>query len=188
MRKPVKPTSMLGGCGDIHRDGVKRKAFVIPCFLSAANWIQKCSDRAMIFLTSVGLSGFLPVESLNAENRRRMIYAHKVRRETESVFGAFDCPDAGQSTAVRRDSTTPIQALNLMNSRFTLECADLFASRLTSEVGADSEKQIQRAYLLALNRSPSQEESQEAAQVVGEHGIKVLCRALYNCNEFLFFP
>lgn len=37
-----------------------------------------------------------------------MIYAHKVRRERESVFGAFDCPDAGQSTARRRESKTPI--------------------------------------------------------------------------------
>ena len=49
-----------------------------------------------------GLSGFNPVETLTPGNQRRMIYAHKVRREPEAVFGAFDCPDAGQSTAVRR--------------------------------------------------------------------------------------
>ena len=68
-----------------------------------------------------GLSGFNPVETLNPENQRRMVYAHKVRREREAVFDAFDCPDAGQSTALRRESTTPIQALNLLNSRFTLD-------------------------------------------------------------------
>jgi hypothetical protein len=54
-----------------------------------------------------GLSGFNPVETSTPENQRRMIYAHKVRREPEAVFGAFDCPDAGQSTAARRASTTP---------------------------------------------------------------------------------
>ena len=56
-----------------------------------------------------GLSGFTPVESFTGDGLRRMIYAHKVRRESEAVFGAFDCPDAGQSTASRRESTTPIQ-------------------------------------------------------------------------------
>ena len=64
-----------------------------------------------------GLSGFTPVESFTGDGLRRMIYAHKVRREREAVFGAFDCPDAGQSTARRRESTTPIQALNLFNRR-----------------------------------------------------------------------
>ena len=76
-----------------------------------------------------GLSGFDPIETFNADNQRRMIYAHKVRREPETVFGAFDCPDAGQSTARRIESTTPIQALNLFNSIFTLEQSAAFATR-----------------------------------------------------------
>ena len=74
-----------------------------------------------LFNNSGGLSGFQPVESYAGDGLKRMIYAHKVRRESEAVFGAFDCPDAGQSTARRRESTTPVQALNLFNSRFTVE-------------------------------------------------------------------
>ena len=135
-----------------------------------------------------GLSGFKPVEKLTAENQRRMIYAHKVRRETEAVFGAFDCPDAGQSTALRRTSTTPIQALNLFNSRFTLEQSQAFAARLTKEVGADVARQIQRAYQLALGRSATSQELRDATPVVGEHGLATLCRVLFNSNEFLFIP
>ncbi len=77
-----------------------------------------------------GLTGFTPVESFSADGLRRMIYAHKVRREREAVFGAFDCPDAGQSTAHRRESTTPLQALNLFNSRFTLDESEAFAARV----------------------------------------------------------
>jgi hypothetical protein len=135
-----------------------------------------------------GLSGFVPVESLNDENQRRMIYAHKVRRETEAVFGAFDCPDAGQSTALRRDTTTPIQALNLMNSRFTLETSAALAVRVENEVGSDVAAQIDRAYRLTLGRLPSAQERQEAEPAVRQHGLVVLCRALFNCNEFLFIP
>jgi hypothetical protein len=117
-----------------------------------------------------------------------MIYAHKVRREREAVFGAFDCPDAGQSTARRRESTTPIQALNLFNSRFTLEQADAFAARVKAAVGGDPLKQIRRAYELALSRNPTSAEMADARPVVAEHGLPTLCRAIFNSNEFLFMP
>jgi hypothetical protein len=135
-----------------------------------------------------GLSGFKPVESFSGDGLRRMIYAHKVRREREAVFGSFDCPDAGQSAARRRESTTPIQALNLFNSRFTIEESAALAARVKADVGADVTKQIRRAYQLALNRDPSADELREAEPAVREHGLTTLCRALFNSNEFLFLP
>ncbi len=135
-----------------------------------------------------GLSGFDPIESFTPDNQRRMIYAHKVRREPETVFGAFDCPDAGQSTAIRRASTTPIQALNLFNSRFTLAQSEAFASRVKEEMGDDIADQITRAYLLALSREPTAEELRDTLPAVQKNGLTVLCRALFNSNEFLFLP
>ncbi|MCB1204105.1 MAG: PSD1 domain-containing protein [Verrucomicrobiae bacterium] len=135
-----------------------------------------------------GLSGFNPVESPTGEGLRRMIYAHKVRREPEAVFGAFDCPDAGQAVGQRRESTTPIQALNLFNSRFVIEQAEAFAKRVSSEAGEGVEDRIRRAYRLALFRDPSREELADAVPVVAGHGIAVFARALFNSNEFLFVP
>jgi len=135
-----------------------------------------------------GLSGFNPVETLSPENQRRMIYAHKVRRETEAVFGAFDCPDAGQSTAVRRSSTTPIQALNLFNSRFTLDVSTALAKRVEQEAGDDIAAQIDRAFELTLNRLPDDAERADYKPFVEQHGLPTLCRALFNSNEFLFIP
>ncbi|WP_165246455.1 DUF1553 domain-containing protein [Paludisphaera soli] len=135
-----------------------------------------------------GLTGFTPVESFRGDGLRRMIYAHKVRRERDAVFGAFDCPDAGQSAASRRESTTPIQALNLFNSRFTLDQAEALADRLTREVGPDADRQVRRAYQLALSREPSEAEAAEARDVVDRFGAAALGRVLLNCNEFLFLP
>lgn len=135
-----------------------------------------------------GLSGFQPVQTLSSKNQRRMIYAHKVRREPESVFGAFDCPDAGQSTATRRQSTTPIQALNLFNSRFTIDVSSAFAERIRSEVREDVDAQITRAYELAYGREPTPSERKDAEPVVRKFGLPVLGRALFNSNEFLFIP
>jgi len=141
-----------------------------------------------LFAQRGGLSGFTPVESFKDDGLRRMIYAHKVRREREAVFGAFDCPDAGQSTARRRESTTPVQALNLFNSRFTLEQSEAFAARVKQEAGEDIARQVHRAYQLALNREAAPGELRDAEPVVRQHGLATLCRALFNCNEFLFLP
>jgi hypothetical protein len=135
-----------------------------------------------------GLTGFKPVESYRGDGLRRMIYTHKVRREREDVFGAFDCPDAGQSTAHRRESTTPIQALNLFNSQFTADQSAALAARVKTEMGDDATPQIRRAYQLAFSRDPSAGELSEAASVVREFGLATLCRALFNSNEFLFIP
>ncbi|MFC5454882.1 DUF1553 domain-containing protein [Prosthecobacter fluviatilis] len=135
-----------------------------------------------------GLSGFDPIETFTPENERRMIYAHKVRREPETVFGAFDCPDAGQSTARRIESTTPIQALNLFNSRFTLVQSTAFAERAKKEAGPDLANQITHAYRLAFSRVPTPEELADTTPLVREHGLTALCRALFNSNEFLFVP
>ncbi len=141
-----------------------------------------------LFRSRGGLSGFPPIETFEGDGLRRMIYAHKIRMERDIVFGAFDCPDAGRSTDRRRQSTTPIQALNLFNSRFTIDTAEAFAERVRREVGNDPARQVRRAYRRALGRLPDSQEVADALPVVRQHGLATLCRALFNCNEFLFMP
>ncbi len=141
-----------------------------------------------LFGSRGGLNGFPPLETFSGDGLRRMVYAHKVRMERDAVFGAFDCPDAGQSTPRRRPSTSPLQALNLFNSRFAIEEAGAFATRVQTEVGSEAGKQISRAYQLAVGREPDPAEFSDAEPVVREHGLPTLCRVLFNSNEFLFLP
>jgi hypothetical protein len=149
-----------------------------------------------LFKSRGGLSGFPPIESFDESGLRRMVYAHKVRMERDAVFGAFDCPDAGQSLPRRSQSTTPTQALNLFNSRFTLDAAEGLAARVEREVDhgppAPAEgrtaKKITHAYQLVLGRSPEDDELSAIAPLVDEYGLVTLCRALLNSNEFLFMP
>ena len=61
---------------------------------------------------------------------RRMVYQYKPRMEQDETFGIFDCPDGAQRQPRRTTSTTPLQALNLLNSPFMMQQADLFAKRL----------------------------------------------------------
>ncbi len=161
----------------------------------------KMSGRGFdLFDKRGGLSGFNPVESFQGDGLRRMVYAHKVRREREAVFGAFDCPDAGQSTARRRESTTPIQALNLFNSRFTLEQSQALADRVkqsclslreSSDNLAEQKatlEEIRLAYQFVLGRDPTTDELRDVEPIVREHGLATLGRALFNSNEALFLP
>jgi hypothetical protein len=135
-----------------------------------------------------GLTGFPPIEKFGPAELRRMIYAHKIRREPVPVFGAFDCPDAGQSAPKRSQSTTAIQALNLFNSPFVHEQSQALAQRAEREAADAGSDRVRVVYRLALAREPSETESAAASEVVHKHGLEVLCRVMFNCNEFLMLP
>ena len=117
---------------------------------------------------------------------RRMVYAHKHRMQLDDTFGTFDCPDGGQVAPKRNSSNTPLQALNLLNSRFLVQQADLFAARIRATSAAEPNSQVSAAIQLAFGRSPTPDETAAAAALLREHGLPALCRALLNANEFLF--
>jgi hypothetical protein len=131
---------------------------------------------------------YYPKDEFGAPESRRMVYAFKVRMEQDGVFGAFDCPDGSLVTPKRSVSTTPLQALNLFNSRFILQQAGAFAERVQRESGPDTEARVSRAWELAFNRAPAADESKEAVSFAKSEGFPALCRALINANEFLFIP
>ena len=112
----------------------------------------------------------------------------KVRREQDAVFGAFDAPDAGQVCPKRNRSTTPLQALGLLNSSFLVQQSNLLARRVERESSPDAKDRIRRAFQITLGRGPSAEEASAGANLIQQNGLQSLCRALYNSNEFLFIP
>jgi hypothetical protein len=117
---------------------------------------------------------------------RRMVYQFKPRLQPEGTFGAFDCPDAGQAAARRNTSTTPLQALNLMNGPFVLQQAEFFAERVRREAGGDAPAQVGRAFALAFGRAPDEVEKSASVELVRQYGLAALCRALFNANEFVY--
>ena len=129
-----------------------------------------------------------PKEEFGPAESRRMVYAFKVRMEQDGIFGAFDCPDGSLVMPRRSVSTTPVQALNLFNSRFLLQQAEVFATRLRQEAGADPAAQIRAAWQLAFNRRPTPVEEHEAVGFARVEGLPAVCRAVLNANEFLFIP
>jgi len=124
-------------------------------------------------------------EKFSGDEFRRMVYQSKPRAELDTFFGAFDCPDAGQVQPKRTVSTTPLQALNMLNGGFLLDQAARFATRVEKEAGPNPEDQVRRAVLLAFGREPTPAEMPAAVALVREHGLPMLCRSLYNASEFI---
>ena len=120
---------------------------------------------------------YTPKQEFGPAEWRRMIYATIVRQRPDGVFGVFDCPDGGQIAPKRTSSTTPLQALNLLNSRFMMQQAELFASRVRDST---------EAFALVFNRAPTAAELTAAEEFTHVHGMTLFCRALFNANEFVY--
>ena len=115
---------------------------------------------------------------------RRMIYQERMRRVDDQMFTAFDFPDCGQVRPQRPISTTPLQALNLLNSEFVMNQSELIAKRGLSESDRDQTKAVTRCFQILLGRQPTKDEMETCAELAGDHGLAMVCRAILNSNEF----
>jgi hypothetical protein len=115
------------------------------------------------------------------EFQRRTVYRMNVGSAKNPLLEAFDCPDPSVKTPQRGSTTTPLQALGLMNGSFVLRQAKNLAKR----VGQAADP-VEAVYRLTFGRSPSASEKRAAAKLVGEHGLESLCWVLLNASEFLY--
>ena len=119
-------------------------------------------------------AGLYTEERITVRRRyRRMVYGTVVRQRPDGVFGVFDCPDGGQIAPKRTRSTTPLQALNLLNSGFIMQQANFFAERLEKEAGQDAKAQARRAFALAFQREADNSEIEASVTLIREQGLPV---------------
>ena len=128
--------------------------------------------------------GWKPSPPVEAD--RRSIYVFVKRSLGVPILEAFDSADTGQSCAARNVTTIAPQALTMLNSEFLREQAAAFAERLTREAGADPEKQIERAYRIALSRRPTEKETAIARRLIERQGLASFCLVVLNLNEFIY--
>jgi len=128
------------------------------------------------------------VDNHGPETWRRMIYQERMRRVDDQMFTAFDFPDCGQVRAKRPVSTTPLQALNLMNSDFVVEQSEFIAGRALGETGDDLKEAVKRAFELLLTRQPDAAELAACVEIAEAQSLAVICRSLINSNEYAFLP
>jgi hypothetical protein len=129
---------------------------------------------------------YVPVDPRTPGLNRRTLYRLWARGGRSSLLDAFDCPDPSTSAPRRAVTTTPLQALVLLNNALVLFLSDEFADRLAREIGPDPHQQVERAFRLAFARGPDPDEQTRACRVVQQFGLSALTRAIFNSNEFLY--
>lgn len=126
------------------------------------------------------------VTSDKSEHYRRSIYLIAKRNLRLPFMEVFDQPALIGSCARRESSTHAPQALELLNGQTANALAVAFAERLMREIGANPERQIDRAYWLAVGRAPVEREKQLALEFLKSQSLKELVLALFNLNAFLY--
>ena len=135
--------------------------------------------------------------SVDANATRRSIFTMKKRNSQNELLRSLDAPAGFSSTSERQSTTTPTQALLLVNGEWALARAHKLAARANS---------IEEAWQLALGRPPTAGESDTASAFLrkraggsgpGSDGIAEgadpwrqamndLCHVLLNANEFFY--
>jgi hypothetical protein len=137
-----------------------------------------------------------------ARGWRRLVYVRQQRKQLPTALENFDYPPMSPNCIERRESTVAPQALHLLNNGLVHHLAEQFAERVRREAGDEPAKQIERVYLIALSRFPSDEEQQVGRDVLtrlteqwagtapgGEAGRRALttyCHAIMNSAAFLY--
>ncbi len=136
------------------------------------------------------------------ESNHRSIFLMTQRIQRHPFMAIFDGADPSASTAARMTSTTPLQALYLLNDPFVHSQSELIARRIQDR-SADNGDRIRYAFELILARPPDDPElssslqflesaeqlllqnKQTSSETQGQ-SWNALTRTLLRLNEFLY--
>lgn len=135
--------------------------------------------------------------SVDAKTPRRGLYVKRMRNTPEAMLAAFDAADGITSVSQRNTTTTPTQALMLINGEYTLDRAKKFAERVLAKSQPDREAALDRVFRVAWGRAPSDAELTQALDYLGapldgdpfgmdQEKFVEICHVLLNSNEFMY--
>jgi hypothetical protein len=150
------------------------------------NWAMGGPSFRPFDVTTHGSDFYQLKDKLGEEFNRRTIYRINVNSGKSPLMDALDCPDPSVKTPLRRVTTTPLQALALMNNSFVQRQAKYFAERVLRGAASDVPRAVDAAYRSALGRGPTGEEHKTAVAHARRHGMENLCWVLLNATELMY--
>jgi hypothetical protein len=127
-----------------------------------------------------------PLSQHGPETWRRAVYHQNARASVVDLMTDFDQPDCAFSAPRRAETTTPLQALTMMNHSFTMDMAEALAERITAEGGKTPTDQVAQSFLLAYQREPDAVEAKQGSEAIETLGLLAFCRALLNSSELIY--
>jgi hypothetical protein len=201
----MSSTNLDPQCGELdpdnhllHRASRKRlHAQVLrDAMLSVSGRLDTASGGAAIpvHLTSFMTGRGRPTESgpLDGDGRRT-IYQEVRRNFLSPMLKAWDLPTTCRPMGRRNVSNVPAQGLTLLNDPFVAEQSEFWANRLLSMQGLTNRTRVQRMYMEAFGRLPSEDETIAALEFIGADETLPATTSwadfghvLFNSKEFVF--
>ena len=115
-----------------------------------------------------GFSGLAAAfESKETAAGHRSVYLTVLRDQTNAVLRLFDFANPNAATGKREETTTPAQALFLLNNPTIEVIAAAWSQKLIIQFSTEGEK-ITAAYQQAFSRNPTAEESEAASSFLAK--------------------
>lgn len=124
-------------------------------------------------------------DPVSEKSHRRSIYRFVVRSVPDPFMESLDCADPSQITPKRIETLTALQALSLLNDNFMVSMSSFYAQKVKAD-STNLTAQIKLAFETALGRPPEPAELNILQTIGTQHGIKNVCRLIFNSNEFIF--
>jgi hypothetical protein len=132
------------------------------------------------------VSTYEPLNEHGPETYRRAVYHQNARASVVDLMTDFDQADCTLSTPRRVQTTTPLQALTMMNHQFTLDMAESLAQKVQLGGEKSLAVQVSEIFAAAYQRLPTQDEIDISSDLIKDHGLRALCRAILNSSEFIY--
>lgn len=107
----------------------------------------------------------------NADQYRRGMYTYWCRSFPHPSMTAFDAPSREECTNDRPRSSTPLQALVLLNDPTYVEASRVFAANIL-KAGATTSERVNAAYRRALSRNAKPEEIKVLESLLEKHRVE----------------
>ena len=132
-----------------------------------------------------GQNEYFAADKVGAEFARRTLYRTGVHSARDPLLDGLDCPEFSTRTPVRASTTTPLQALSLMNGTFVQRQAERAAERAMVVHPGALDRQVAWLWTRALGRRPGREELAMAVDMARGGTLADVAWALLNSNEFV---
>lgn len=140
--------------------------------------------------------GRVQIPADHPDRGRRSVYISTQRTGIPGILTTFDAPVMDTNSPKRSAAAIPQQALVAMNNPFMHDSAEALRDRIVSDERESFEERLNRIWMLAYARYPTDEESRrmetwmQNAMDEGAGGFrdawKTICHAVLSSNEFLY--
>jgi hypothetical protein len=154
--------------------------------------IEQWRDSLLFVTGELDLSSGESLELDATNNFRRTVHARVSRLQLNSTLMQFDYPDANVHAERRASTTTAMQKLFALNSRFVIARGKTLAGRITALAEQSERARVESAYRLLFAREPDRTEMKLALEFLKQPATVEMTRweqyaqMLLASNEMLY--